>query len=384
MGSKVTDYKSFKEFASGIFGDGFIPLHRPVFGGNEKQYLAECIESNFVSSVGVKVSEFENLVASFCGSKYGIATMNGTSALHVSLLLVGVNSGDEVLTQAMTFIATCNAISYCQASPVLLDIDEDTLGLSPYSLKSFLAEFGDVRSNGTFNRSTGRRIAACLPMHTFGNPCRILEIVEICNEYGIPVVEDAAESLGSYVNSKHTGSFGKCGVFSFNGNKIITTGGGGVITTDDSELASRAKYITTTAKVSHSWEFVHDQIAYNYRMPNLNAALGCAQMEQLDTFLAKKAELADQWDIFFTKKKINFFRPIDGNSSNNWLNTIILDSKKERDEFLKNTNEIGIMTRPAWMLMSDLVMFQSCQTDGLKTSRWVQDRLVNIPSSVPD
>jgi aminotransferase in exopolysaccharide biosynthesis len=383
MGSKVTDYKIFKEFASGIFGEGFIPLHRPVFGGNEKQYLAECIESNFVSSVGLKVSEFENLVASFCGSKYGIATMNGTSALHVSLLLVGVNSGDEVLTQAMTFIATCNAISYCQARPVLLDIDEDTLGLSPDALKSFLAEFADVRSNGTFNRSTGRRISACLPMHTFGNPCRILEIVEICNEYGIPVVEDAAESLGSYSRGRHTGSFGKCGVFSFNGNKIITTGGGGVITTDDSQLASRAKYITTTAKVPHPWEFMHDQIAYNYRMPNLNAALGCAQMEQLDSFLAKKADLADQWDVFFTKKKINFFRPIDGNISNNWLNAIILDSKQERDEFLKNTNEIGIMTRPSWMLMSDLVMYQSCQTDGLKVSRWVQDRLVNIPSSVP-
>ena len=382
MNYKLAD--SFVGQARELFGEGFIPIHRPVFEGNERQYLVDCIDSNFVSSVGAKVTEFEEKVAEFTGSKYAVATVNGTAALHVAIELAGVKPGDEVITQALTFIATCNAISYAGAKPLFIDVDLDTMGLSPAALKRFLEENTERRASGTFNKVSRKRISACAPMHTFGFPCRIAEIAEICAEWDIALIEDAAESLGSFVGSRHTGTFGSMATLSFNGNKVITTGGGGMIITDDPELATRAKYITTTAKVPHPYEFVHDEIGYNYRMPNLNAALGCAQMERLSDFLTVKTQLADQWDAFFNKRDPEFFKAIEGNKANHWLNAIILDSREDRDEFLQLTNDNNVMTRPIWTLMSKLLMFKDCQTDGLENSLWLEDRVVNIPSSVPD
>jgi aminotransferase in exopolysaccharide biosynthesis len=323
-------------------------------------------------------------VAEFTGSKHAIATVNGTSALHVAIKLAGIKPGDEVITQALTFVATCNAISYAGAEPIFIDVDLDTMGLSPISLQRFLEASAEKRSNGTFNKLSGKRISACVPMHTFGFPCRIKEIAEICVDWDIALIEDAAESLGSYVASRHTGVFSSMATLSFNGNKVITTGGGGMIITDDSELAKRAKHITTTAKVPHPYEFVHDEIGYNYRMPNLNAALGCAQMERLGEFLTIKAQLANQWDAFFDQNDVRFVKAIDGNKANHWLNALVLDSKEDRDKFLKITNDNGVMTRPIWTLMSKLSMFKDCQSDGLENSLWLEDRVVNIPSSVPD
>ena len=371
-------------FARQIFGESFVPLHRPVFEGNERQYLVDCIDSNFVSSVGVKVTEFEKKVAEFTGSKHAIATVNGTAALHIAIELAGVKAGDEVVSQALTFIATCNAIRYAGAEPLFVDVDIDTMGLSPEALKRFLEENAEKKMSGTFNKNSGKRISACVPMHTFGFPCRIAEIAEICADWDIALIEDAAESLGSYVGSRHTGTFASMATLSFNGNKVITTGGGGMIITDNDELAKQAKHITTTAKVPHQYEFVHDEIGYNYRMPNLNAALGCAQMERLDEFLAIKAQVADQWEAFFDQRDVDFVRAINGNKANHWLNSIILDSRQDRDEFLTMTNDNNVMTRPIWTLMSKLPMFKDCQTDGLENSLWLEDRVVNIPSSVPD
>lgn len=379
--------KSFLEdfvfLAREIYGQGFIPLHRPVFEGREKKYLSECIDSNFVSSVGAKVTEFESMVADVTGAKHAVATVNGTAALHVALQLAGVNEGDEVITQALTFIATCNAARYCGAWPVFIDVDRDSLGMSPAALKSFLAEFAEQREGGVFNRHSGRRLAACVPMHTFGMCCRIEEIVAVCKEFGIPVVEDAAESLGSYVDNKHTGSLGLLGTLSFNGNKVITTGGGGMILTNDEALALRARHITTTAKLPHSWEFVHDEIAYNYRLPNLNAALGCAQLERLPEILDAKAKVASRYAKDLENSDLELVLPRERTISNHWLNAVLLKDRDERDAFLHYTNTENVMTRPVWNLMHRLDMFKYCQHDGLSNSLWLEDRLVNIPSSVP-
>ena len=331
MGNTALLAQETISYARNIFGDDFIPLHRPVFEGKERQYLIDCVDSNFVSSVGQKVTMFEEKVAEFIGSKHAIATVNGTAALHVAIELAGVKPGDEVISQALTFIATCNAISYAGAKPLFVDVDLDTMGLSPRALKQFLEENAEKKTNGTFNKTSGKRISACVPMHTFGLPCRIEEIAEICTYWDIALVEDAAESLGSYASGRHTGTFASVATLSFNGNKVITTGGGGMIITDDTELAKRAKYITTTAKVAHPYEFVHDEIGYNYRMPNLNAALGCAQMERLDEFLTIKAQLADHWDTFFRDRNVDFVKAINGNNANHWLNAIILDSRLDRD-----------------------------------------------------
>ena len=371
-------------FCRTVFGEGFIPLHRPVFEGNERQYLVDCIDSNFVSSVGEKVVEFENRIAEFTGSKYAIAMVNGTAALHVAIVLAGVNKGDEVISQALTFIATCNAISYSGASPVFIDVDRDTMGMSPASLENFLKSNAEIKNGQVVNKTSGRRIAACIPMHTFGLPCRIEEISKICVEWGIPLIEDAAESLGSYVDGRHTGTFGKMGTLSFNGNKLITTGGGGMLITDCPVLAKRAKHITTTAKVPHPYEFVHDEIGFNYRMPNLNAALGCAQMERLLEFLVVKAKLSEQWSEFFARQGVFFPKALDKDTANCWLNAVVLDSKSDRDKFLKYTNEGDVMTRPIWQLMSELKMYKNCQRDDLVNSIWLCERVVNIPSSVPN
>ena len=371
------------DFAQSIFGNDFIPLHRPIFLGNEKEYLIECIDSNFVSSVGQKVTDFEDKTAEFIGSKYAVATVNGTAALQVAIELSGVNSGDEILTQALTFVATCNAISYAGASPVFIDVDKESLGMSFLSLKIFLESNAVVRHGICYNKNSGKKISACIPMHTYGFPCEIKEISDICKEWNIFLIEDAAESLGSYVGNKHTGTFGNLATLSFNGNKVITTGGGGMIITDDEALAKLAKHKTTTAKLPHAYEYVHDQIGYNDRMPKLNAALGCAQIEKLKDFLLVKAKLANMWEEFFLNSGIKFVNARKNNRPNYWLNTIILNNRMERDAYLEATNANGVMTRPAWELMSNLKMYKKFENDGLLNSIWLQDRIVNIPSSVP-
>ncbi|MFN0290521.1 LegC family aminotransferase [Pedobacter helvus] len=359
---------------------GFISLHEPIFIGNERKYVLDAIDSTFVSSVGAYVNRFEEMMAEITGSKYTIAIVNGTNALHLGLLLADVERDDEVLSQALTFIATANAISYIGAKPVFIDVDKETLGMSPIALTKFLEANAELRTDGCYNKGTGKRIAACVPMHTFGLPCRIDEIAAICRKWDIALVEDAAESLGSYYKGKHTGVFGKVGIFSFNGNKTVTCGGGGALVTDDEVLAKKAKHLTTQAKVPHKWEFVHDQIGYNYRMPNLNAALACAQLEQLPMFVENKRELAAKYKDFFKEVPINFIEePIDC-KANYWLNAILLDDVKQRNEFLQFTNDRGVMTRPVWELMNRLPMFKNCQTDDLTNSTCIADRLVNIPS----
>ena len=360
----------------------FIPLHEPRFVGNEKKYLNDCIDSTFVSSVGKYVDTFEKEFAKTVGSKFAIATVNGTAALHISLILADVQKEDEVITQALTFIATCNAISYIGAKSIFVDVDLDTMGMSPKSLKEFLESNCELINNKCINETTKKIIKACVPMHTFGHPCRIDEIKEICDAWNITLVEDAAESLGSYYKEKHTGTFGKVGAFSFNGNKIITSGGGGVIVTDDEVLAKRAKHITTTAKIPHPYEYVHDQIAYNYRLPNINAALLVAQLEQLDGFLKSKRELALKYKEFFSKEDINFIEELKDSRTNYWLQAVLLKDKNQRDEFLEFTNKNGVMTRPIWKLMNELKMFKDCQKDDLKNSKYLEERVVNIPSSV--
>lgn len=360
----------------------FIPLHEPRFNGNEKKYLNECIDSTFVSSVGKFVDRFEQMFADYVGAKYAIAAMNGTAALHVALLLAEVTENTEVITQPLTFIATANAISYCGAQPVFVDVDKDTLGLSPEALQVFLQQYTKVENGQCINQTTGKIIKACLPMHTFGHPCRIDEIAAICEQWHITLVEDAAESLGSFYKGQHTGTFGKLGAFSFNGNKVITSGGGGVLVTNDETLAKKAKHITTTAKVPHPYEYVHDQIGYNYRMPNLNAALLVAQMEQLDGFLASKRELAQEYKKFFAQQQIQWLEEPVNCQSNYWLQALVFDNTTERDEFLKISNEQGVMTRPIWRLMNELEMFKHCLKGDLSTAKWLEQRVVNIPSSV--
>jgi perosamine synthetase len=383
MKNSLTTFGEFELFTKSVFKENPVLLHRPVFEGNEKPYLAECIDSNFVSSVGARVTEFEQKIAAFSGAKYAVATVNGTAALHIALELAGVRCGEEVISQALTFIATCNAVSYIGAIPVFIDVSRSTLGMSAEALERFLQQYVELKNGVAFNKGSGRRIAACVPMHTFGHPCEIEAIVDLCGAYGIPVVEDAAESLGSYVDARHTGTFGLLGTFSFNGNKIITTGGGGMIVTDDAALATRAKHITTTAKIPHPFEYVHDEVGYNYRLPNLNAALGCAQMEQLDYFLRVKRSLAARYATFFADTGLSLFSQPAGCTANYWLNALVLESRAQRDEFLQHTNANGVMTRPVWRLMNALDMFKDCQHDSLENSRWLEERIVNIPSSVP-
>jgi perosamine synthetase len=362
--------------------DSFIPLHEPRFLGNEKKYVNECIDSTFVSSVGKFVDLFEEKFAAFVGAKYAVAVVNGTQALFMALKVAGVQNGEEVLTQSLTFVATANAISYLDASPVFLDVDIETLGLSPQALLSFLEKNSYQQDGQTFNKTTRKRIAACVPMHTFGHPCMIAEIQKICQAYHIPVVEDAAESLGSTYQAKHTGTFGALGVFSFNGNKIITTGGGGMLVTDDEAIAKRAKHLTTTAKIPHAWEFNHDEIGYNFRMPNLNAALGVAQIIQLPEFLENKRELAQIYDKYFAELGITFIKESKKARSNYWMNAILLDNRQQRDDFLKYTNDKGVMTRCLWTPMHQLSMYQGCQRGPLENTLYLYERVVNIPSSV--
>jgi len=384
MSAKISNqYESVVNFIKSTYKtDLFIPLHEPRFSGNEKKYLNECIDSTFVSSVGKFVDRLEEDIAKYTGAKYAIATSNGTSALHVSLLISGVESGHEVITQPLTFVATCNAISYCSATPIFVDVDKDTMGLSPVALEDFLNENAVVEKHQCVNKVTGKIIKACVPMHTFGHPCRVDEIQNICKQWNIALVEDSAESLGSFYNGKHTGTFGDLGVISFNGNKIITSGGGGCILTNDEDLAKKAKHITTTAKEPHKWEYTHDLVGYNYRMPNLNAALMVAQLEQLNSFLENKRVLAESYKKFFNDTDIQFVSETSNSNSNYWLNSIILNNKTQRDLFLDETNSQGVMTRPIWTLMNKLPMFKNSQCGDLTNSEWLEERVVNISSSV--
>ncbi len=361
----------------------FLPLHEPRFKGNEKQYVLNTIDSTFVSSVGAYVDKFEEKIQMISGCQKAIAVVNGTAALQVALRLAGVSTNEEVLTQALTFIATANAIVYNGAIPVFLDVDLDTMGLSPNAVSSFLEEFGDLRDDGfCYNKSTGRRIAACMPMHTFGFPVHMDELLAICAKWNIPVVEDAAESIGSEYKNKPTGSFGLLGAFSFNGNKIVTCGGGGAIVTNDIPLGEKGKHLTTTAKRPHPFEFYHDEVGYNFRMPNLNAALGCAQLEQLSQMIENKRELAQMYQSHFQEQGIKFRTELPETKANYWLMCVELDSKAHRDLFLDETNKNGVMTRPIWQLMSRLPMYQMYQRDAQRNAEFLEARIVNIPSSV--
>lgn len=360
----------------------FIPLHAPVFMGNEKKYLNECIDSTFVSSVGKFVDRFEEMMAEYTGAKKAVVCVNGTNALQMALQLVGVERDDEVLTQSLTFIATANAISYCAAHPVFLDVDKDTMGLSPVAVEKWLENNAELKDGVCYNKTTERRIKACVPMHTFGHPVKLDELIDICEKYNIELVEDAAESLGSYYKGKHTGTFAKVGILSFNGNKTITTGGGGMLLFNDEVLAKQAKHLTTQAKIPHKWEFAHDEIGYNFRMPNLNAAIGCAQLEQIDKILISKRKTAKSYEDYFHNMDIEYFNEPKDCQSNYWLNAVILPNKEERDSFLEYTNQNGVMTRPIWKLMNRLPMFKESQTDELVNSILFEERVVNIPSSV--
>jgi len=377
-------YNDIVQFIRSIFEEpnDFIPLHAPCFTGNEKKYLSECIDTTFVSSVGNFVDRFEEVVAEYTGAKKSVVCVNGTNALHLALLLVGVEKDDEVITQPLTFIATANAISYCNSHPVFLDVDKDTMGLSPVKAEEWLRKNTEFKNGYCINKSTHRRIKACVPMHSFGHPVKLDEMNNICNEFHIEMVEDAAESLGSFYKGRHTGTFGKIGVLSFNGNKTITTGGGGMLLFNDEKLAAHAKHLTTQAKIPHQWEFNHDYVGYNYRMPNINAALGCAQMEQLPLFLKNKRDLAHKYINFFKNRNEYFFIEPENCSSNYWLNVILLKNKENRDAFLQYTNDNGVMTRPVWHLINKLPMFSNCQCGDLTNALWFEDRAVNLPSSV--
>lgn len=379
----MKDYKEITDFIHQLYGSpDFVPLSVPRFVGNEKKYLEDCIDSTFVSSVGAYVDRFEKDIAQYTGATRAVVCVNGTNALHMAMMLVGVERGDEVLTQSLTFIATCNAIAYIGAYPVFIDVDLQTLGLSPGAMKAWLEKNAEVKDGACYNRRTGRRVKACVPMHTFGHPVRIEEISALCEEWHIELVEDAAESIGSRYKGRHTGTFGKVGALSFNGNKTITTGGGGMILFQDEELGARAKHLTTQAKVPHRWEFRHDAIGYNYRMPNINAALGCAQLENLDKMIQSKREVATAYERFFAgRSDITFFHEAKDCYSNYWLNAVLLPSREERDAFLTYTNDHGVMTRPVWELMTDLPMFENFEKDGQEHSRWLADRIVNLPSS---
>ena len=359
-----------------------IPLHQPNFSGNEKKYLNHCIESTYVSSVGSFVSECEKKISNYVGTKYAICTNSGTSALHISLLLANVLPGDEVITQSFTFVATCNAISYCNAKPIFVDIDLDTMGLSPKALKNFLKKNTFLKNGKCINKHTNKSIKACLPMHTYGHPCRANEIKEICDDHNLVMIEDAAEGIGSKFLNQHVGSFGQIGVFSFNGNKTITAGGGGCILTNNKLLADEAKHLTTTAKIPHTWNFEHDILGYNYRMPNLNAALLLAQLENLENFITKKRELASKYNKFFKKIGVKFLKEPFNCKSNYWLNSIVFNDIYERDNFLSESNSNGVMSRPAWKLMNELPMYRNSYFDDLSNSYWLNERIVNLPSSI--
>ncbi|MBG0761929.1 LegC family aminotransferase [Vibrio cidicii] len=359
----------------------FIPLHAPTFAGNEKAYVMETIDSTFVSSVGKFVDEFERKMEAFTGSARAVATVNGTAALHAALYMAGVERGDLVITQALTFVATCNALYHMGAEPIFVDVSPVSLGLCPKAVNAFLEEYAEVTEAGCIHKQTGRRIKAVVPMHTFGHPVELDELIAVCLKWHITLVEDAAESLGSFYKGKHTGTLGEFGAVSFNGNKIITTGGGGMVLCGTEEAGRRTKHVTTTAKVPHPYEFFHDEPGFNYRMPNLNAALGCAQMEVLERYLAKKRHLAQQYQAFFASSDVTFVVEPEYAQSNYWLNAIICADTQQRNELLEQTNAAGVMTRPIWQLMHRLPMFEQALRGDLTHSEFIEAHLINLPST---
>lgn len=370
-------------FIRDYFGTSdFIPLHAPVFSGREKDYVVDTIDSTFVSSVGAFVDRFEQDMASYTGAPRAVATVNGTAALHIALRLAGVESGDLVITQPLTFVATCNAIAYCGAEPVFVDVDRHTLGLSPQALETWLEDNAQLDAEGVCRaKADNKAIRACVPMHTFGHPADLEGLVAVCQRWNLNLVEDAAESLGSFYKGRHTGTFGALGTLSFNGNKIMTTGGGGMILAGE-ELGAHAKHLTTTAKKPHPYEYIHDEVGYNYRLPNLNAALGCAQLEQLESFIEAKRALAAGYEAFFRDGDIEFVKEPAECRSNYWLNAVVCENKAQRDALLKSTNDQGVMTRPIWALMNHLAMYQQCRKGDLHNAEWLEARVVNLPSSV--
>jgi perosamine synthetase len=364
--------------------EGPVSLHEPCLGGNEWVYLKDCLDSTYVSYVGQYVDKFEAMLADFTGVKKAVAVVNGTAALHIALKLAGVKAGDEVFVPALTFVATANAVTYCSAIPHFVDSEEKTLGLDPYKLKDYLKDIAQVNSDICINKFSGRRIKAVIPVHTFGHPVDLDPLAEVCKEYNIEMVEDAAESIGSYYKGTHTGNWGKLSILSFNGNKTITTGGGGAIITNDERLGKLAKHLTSTAKIPHRWEYRHDYIGYNYRLPNINAALGCAQMEQLPGFLTRKRDLAEKYRKALQGiDGIRFFSEPEFAKSNYWLNVLLLSERfsKHRDDLLEETNNLGIMTRPAWTPMHKLTMFKDSPKMDLSVAESLEQRLINIPSS---
>ena len=382
MSEVAEKYKQLIAFIRAHYSDqAAVPLHAPVFHGNEKRYLTDCIDSSFVSSVGEYVNRFEAMMRDITGAKYAVATVNGTAALHVSLLLAGVKANEEVLTQSLTFVATCNAIAYLGAAPVFVDVDEQTMGLSAEKLRQFLEQNAQKTADGCINRTTGRHIAAILPMHTFGFPCDMMSLMAVSREWQIPIVEDCAESLGSYIGSQHTGNFGLVAAFSFNGNKITTCGGGGCIVTNDDELGVLAKHLTTTAKQPHPWLFNHDMVGFNYRMPNINAALGCAQLELLPMLLADKRQTAQCYREFCKQHDIHYCQEPAGTQSNYWLNTVLTSSAAERDALLDYAAQQQVMCRPVWTPMHLLPMYATAQHDALENTLQFAARIVNLPSS---
>lgn len=361
-----------------------IPLHSPRFTGCERQYIVDCIDSTFVSSVGQYVGRFEREIAEYTGSNGAVATVNGTAALHIALLLAGVQRGDRVITQPLTFIGTVNAIAYCGAVPVFVDVDCRTLGMSPSALSEWMEANAFIDDTGTCRMKDGKNvIRACLPMHTFGHPAEVDTLVAVSKTWKVELVEDAAESMGSFYKHRHTGTFGSIGTLSFNGNKVLTTGGGGMILCRDADLAARAKHLTTTAKRPHAFEFVHDELGYNYRLPNVNAALGCAQLQQLESFIAAKRALATRYAKLLAGSEYQFFTEAQDRRSNYWLNAVVCEDRAARDNLLKQTNERGVGTRPVWTLMHHLPMYTQCARGEVPNAEWLESRMVNLPSSVP-
>lgn len=400
----INKFQEIIEFIKSLYpGQKPVPLHAPVFFGKEKEYLLDCIDSTYVSYVGKYVNRFEEMTAEYTGAKYAVAVVNGTAALQIALQIAGVKYGDEVITQPLTFVATANAISHCGAKPVFVDVDIDTMGMSPEKLNDWLEKNIklDKLTGKPYNHTTIQPVSAIVPVHTFGHPCRIDEIVEVANKYNIPVIEDAAESLGSWyapreirsidnsieqskmiARGKHTGTFGLAGILSYNGNKTITTGGGGMIITDDEQFASKAKHITTTAKIPHPYEFVHDEVAYNYRMPNLNAAVGVSQMENIKFIIDNKRETALLYKEFFKNRNIDFIIENKNSTANYWLNSILLKDNDLRNKFLIFSNSKNVQCRPAWVLMPKLTMYSDCICGDLYNAQQLESRLVNLPSSL--
>ncbi|HDR2707098.1 LegC family aminotransferase [Enterobacter mori] len=374
--------KSIVEFIRDVYKtDEFIPLHAPVFNGNEKKYVLDTLDSTFVSSVGKYVDDFERKMEFYTGTARAVATVNGTAALSAALYLAGVKRGDLVITQALTFVATCNALYHLGAEPVFTDVSPISLGLCPVALENWLSENTELTEQGCVHRKTRQVVRAVVPMHTFGHPVELDELIAVCQKWHIVLVEDAAESLGSFYKGKHTGTLGEYGALSFNGNKIITTGGGGMVFCRSPEAGVRAKHVTTTAKVPHPYEFYHDEPGFNYRMPNLNAALGCGQMERLDSFLKQKRDLAQRYEAFFAGSEFNFVKEPDYAQSNYWLNAVICENLDARDAMLAEMNDVKVMVRPIWKLMHRLPMFEKAMRDDLKNSEQIEARLINIPSS---